>query len=49
VHVRKTTIGGAFGGRSDVFPGEFIAALLSIRTGRPIKIVYTREENTMAT
>jgi CO/xanthine dehydrogenase Mo-binding subunit len=49
VHVRKTTIGGAFGGRSDVFPGEFIAALLSIRTGRPVKIVYTREENTMAT
>jgi 4-hydroxybenzoyl-CoA reductase subunit alpha len=49
VHVRKTTIGGAFGGRSDVFPGEFIAALLSMRTGRPVKIVYTREENTMAT
>ena len=49
VHVRKTSIGGAFGGRSDVFPGEFIAALLSIRTRRPVKIVYTREENTMAT
>jgi CO/xanthine dehydrogenase Mo-binding subunit len=49
VHVRKTTIGGAFGGRSDVFPGEFIAALLSMRTGRPVKVVYTREENTMAT
>jgi len=49
VHVRKTTIGGAFGGRSDVFPGEFIASLLSMKTGRPVKIVYTREENTMAT
>ena len=49
VHVRKTTIGGAFGGRSDVFPGEFIAALLSVKARRPVKIVYTREENTMAT
>jgi len=49
VHVRKTSIGGAFGGRSDVFPGEFIAALLSMKTRRPVKIVYTREENTTAT
>ncbi len=49
VLVRKISIGGAFGGRSDVFPGEFVAALLSIEARRPVKIVYTREENTMAT
>ncbi len=49
VQVRKTTIGGAFGGRSDVFPGEFIAAMLSIKAARPVKIVYSREENTTAT
>ncbi len=49
VLVRKISIGGAFGGRSDVFPGEFIAALLSIKARRPVKIVYTREENTTAT
>ncbi len=49
VHVRKIAIGGAFGGRSDVFPGEFIAALLAIESRRPVKIIYTREENTMAT
>jgi CO/xanthine dehydrogenase Mo-binding subunit len=49
VHVRKIAIGGAFGGRSDIFPSEFICALLSIRTQRPIKLVYTREENTIAT
>jgi CO/xanthine dehydrogenase Mo-binding subunit len=49
VHVRKIAIGGAFGGRSDIFPGEFICALLSIRTQRPVKLVYTREENTIAT
>jgi 4-hydroxybenzoyl-CoA reductase subunit alpha len=49
VHVRKSATGGAFGGRSDIFPGEFICALLSIRTQRPVKLVYTREENTLAT
>jgi len=49
VLVRKVAIGGAFGGRSDAFPGEFITALLSIKTTRPVKLVYTREENTMST
>jgi len=49
VNVRKITIGGAFGGRSDVFPAEFICSLLSIKTQRPVKLVYTREENTIAT
>ena len=49
VHVRKIAIGGAFGGRSDIFPGEFICALLSIRTRRPVELAYTREENTIAT
>jgi 4-hydroxybenzoyl-CoA reductase subunit alpha len=49
VHVRKIAIGGAFGGRSDIFPAEFICALLSIRAQRPVKLVHTREENTIAT
>ncbi len=49
VNVRKITIGGAFGGRSDVFPAEFITCLLSIRSRRPVKLVYTREENSIAT
>ncbi len=49
VHVRKVAQGGAFGGRSDVFPGEFIAALLALRNRRPVKLVYTREENSIAT
>ena len=48
VKVRKVTIGGAFGGRSDMFPTEFIAALLSKKSKRPVKIVYTREENSIA-
>jgi 4-hydroxybenzoyl-CoA reductase alpha subunit len=49
VNVRKITIGGAFGGRSDVFPAEFITCLLSIRSQRPVKVVYSREENSIAT
>jgi len=49
VNVRKVTIGGAFGGRSDVFPAEFITCLLSIHSQRPVKLVYSREENSIAT
>ncbi|MDQ7782316.1 MAG: xanthine dehydrogenase family protein molybdopterin-binding subunit, partial [Desulfomonilaceae bacterium] len=49
VRVRKITIGGAFGGRSEIAPADFICALLARKTGRPVKIVYTREENSIAT
>ncbi len=49
VRVRKITIGGAFGGRSEIAPGDFICALLAQKTRRPVKIVYTREENSIAT
>ncbi len=45
VRVRKINVGGHFGGRSEISPGDFIAALLSKKTGRPVKLVYTREEN----
>jgi 4-hydroxybenzoyl-CoA reductase subunit alpha len=45
VKVRKVYTGGAFGGRSDIFPGEFIAALLTMKARRPVKLVYTREES----
>ncbi len=45
VKLRKVYTGGAFGGRSDIFPGEFIAALLARKASRPVKLVYTREES----
>jgi CO/xanthine dehydrogenase Mo-binding subunit len=45
VKIRKVYTGGAFGGRSDIFPGEFVTALLSMKAGRPVKLVYTREES----
>ncbi len=49
VRVRKIAIGGAFGGRSEIAPGDYVCALLAQKTKRPVKIVYTREENTIAT
>ncbi len=49
VRVRKITIGGAFGGRSEVSPADVICALLAKKSSRPVKIVYTREENSIAT
>lgn len=49
VRVHKTYVGGAFGGKIDLFPYEFCAAFLSRRTGRPVKISLTREEVIVAT
>jgi 4-hydroxybenzoyl-CoA reductase alpha subunit len=36
--------GGGFGGKSDPFNHEIVAAKMSIVTGRPVKICLTREE-----
>src|SRR5690349_21691070 len=36
--------GGGFGGKSDPFSHELVAAKLAIITGRPVKITLTREE-----
>ncbi|MDP2660499.1 MAG: molybdopterin-dependent oxidoreductase [Dehalococcoidia bacterium] len=44
VRVHRVHIGGAFGGRSEMMSCEFSASLLSIKTGRPVRIAYTREE-----
>ncbi len=44
VRVVQPTVGGGFGGKSEPFDLEFCVALLSMRTGRPVKILYTREE-----
>jgi 4-hydroxybenzoyl-CoA reductase subunit alpha len=49
VKVRKITIGGAFGGRSEICPADYICALLAKKTGFPVKIKFTREENTIGT
>ena len=44
VRVVQPAVGGAFGGKSEPFDLEFCVALLAMRTGRPVKILYTREE-----
>jgi 4-hydroxybenzoyl-CoA reductase alpha subunit len=44
IRVVQPAVGGAFGGKSEPFDLEFCVAALAIRTGRPVKILYTREE-----
>ena len=44
IRVIATPNGGGFGGKSDVFSHELVAAKLALVTGRPVKITLTREE-----
>lgn len=44
VRVIQPPVGGAFGGKSEPFDLEFCVAKLAMMTGRPVKILYTREE-----
>lgn len=44
IRIRKTYVGGAFGGKISLRPFEVCAVLLAKETGRPVKIVLTREE-----
>ncbi len=44
IRVIRPMVGGAFGGKSDPFPHEMIAALLSRAARRPVKILFDREE-----
>jgi 4-hydroxybenzoyl-CoA reductase alpha subunit len=44
VRVIQPHVGGGFGGKSEPFDLEFCVAKLAMKTGRPVKILYTREE-----
>ncbi|MBW2368474.1 MAG: molybdopterin-dependent oxidoreductase [Deltaproteobacteria bacterium] len=44
VRVIKPHVGGGFGGKMEVFPMDLCCALLSKKSGRPVKIYLTREE-----
>jgi 4-hydroxybenzoyl-CoA reductase alpha subunit len=44
IRVVQPAVGGAFGGKSEPFDLEFVVARLALKTGRPVKCLYTREE-----
>lgn len=49
VRVVNATIGGGFGSKLDTYAHEYIAILLAERTGRPVKILFDREQEFTAT
>jgi len=48
VRVVQTEVGGGFGGKSGDDNASVICALLAQRTGRPVKLIHTREEEFLA-
>lgn len=44
VRVIQPFVGAGFGGKNDTFDLDFASALLSKKTGRPVKSVYTQKE-----
>lgn len=44
VRVVKPYVGGGFGPKTETNPLEMSASFLSLRTGRPVKMKYTREQ-----
>jgi CO/xanthine dehydrogenase Mo-binding subunit len=47
VRVIGTYVGGGFGGKEDITVETFLA-LMTYRTGRPVKLTYTREESILS-
>lgn len=44
VRVIKPFVGGGFGPKCEATPVDLCASLLSMKTGKPVKVVYTREQ-----
>jgi 4-hydroxybenzoyl-CoA reductase alpha subunit len=44
IRVIQPALGGAFGGKSEPFDLEIVVSKLAMKTGRPVKLLYTREE-----
>lgn len=49
VRVIKPKVGGGFGQKIDMFAKDFCAAWFAMKTGRPVKFVYERDEVFIAT
>lgn len=48
IRIIQPVIGGGFGSKLDMHPFEPICATLSMKTGRPVQILYSREEEFIA-
>ncbi len=44
IRVIKPAVGGGFGGKSDPFPHEMVVSWLAMDCGRPVKLLFDREE-----
>ena len=44
IRIIKPAVGGGFGGKVEMYSHDFTASLLSIKTGRPVKIICSRDE-----
>ena len=48
IRIIQPPIGGGFGSKLDIYPFEPICVFLAKATGRPVKLVFTREEEFIA-
>jgi len=48
VRFLPTDVGGAFGVRGEVYPEDFLVAVLAMRTGRPVRWIEDRREHLQA-
>jgi len=48
IRIIQPPIGGGFGSKLDIYPFEVICVYLARATGRPVKLVFTREEEFLA-
>jgi xanthine dehydrogenase molybdenum-binding subunit len=44
IRIKQPVIGGAFGSKLDIYPYEVITVLLARAAGRPVRLLYSREE-----
>ena len=48
IRIIQPPIGGGFGSKLDIYPFEVICVFLARATGRPVKLVFSREEEFLA-
>jgi|SRR5271157_2806325 len=49
VRIVQSVIGGGFGSKLDTYAYEYIAILLALKARKPVKIIFSREEEFLAT